>query len=260
MNKTDVLREKIAEADLVLVGIGEEFNEDFGKISEFPKLVKALETVDQAGNMTWLVPYLEKMYIDAKTEQKLMKAYEKLGELLKDKNFFVITTCIDGRIYKSDITPEKIVAPCGGYRKLQCSDKCCTQLWDAEEVMQEMKEAVEAEKDVTKLTQPTCECCGKPLVFNNIMAENYVEEGYFEQWEKYTKWLQLTLNKKLCIVELGAGMQLPGVMRWPFEKIAFYNKKASFFRINQTVFHLPEDVGEKGISIEGNAKEFLANL
>lgn len=260
MNKTEVLREKIAEADLVLVGIGEEFNEDFAKIGDYPSLVKALDIVDQNADMAWLIPYLEKLYIEAQEQEKVANAYEKLGLLLKDKNYFVITTGIDGRIYQAGIEPEKIVSPCGGYRKLQCSDKCCTQLWDADEMMQEIRETVDACGDVTKLSQPICECCGKPLVFNNIMAEKYVEEGYLEQWEKYTKWLQLTLNKKLCIVELGAGMQLPGVMRWPFEKIAFYNKKASFFRINQTVYQLPEDVGEKGISIEGNAKDFLNSL
>ncbi|MBE5877008.1 MAG: hypothetical protein E7290_09015 [Lachnospiraceae bacterium] len=260
MSKTESLKEKIADADLVLVGIGEEFNEDFAKIGEYPKLVKALDAVDKDEKLAWLVPYLEQMYLTQYHNQELAKAYEKLGTLLTDKNAFVITTCIDGRIDDAGLAPEKMVAPCGGYRKLQCSEKCCTQLWDTDELMKEIQDTVEAQEDLTKLTQPACEHCGKPLVFNNIMAENYVEEGYLEQWEKYTKWLQLTLNKKLCIIELGAGMHLPGIMRWPFEKIAFYNKKASFFRINQTVYQLPEDVGEKGISIEGNAVEFLRNL
>ena len=260
MDKTQLLKEKIAEADLVLVCVGEEFNENFAKIGDYPKLVRALEAIDQDEALTWMIPYLEQMYLAQYHNQELAEAYEKLGALLHDKNVFLITTCIDGRIGGTGITPEKIVSPCGGYRKLQCSDKCCTQLWDAEEVMKEIKETVAAEGNLNELAQPVCEHCGKPLVFNNIMAENYVEEGYLEQWEKYTKWLQLTLNKKLCIIELGAGMQLPGIMRWPFEKIAFYNQKASFFRINQTVYQLPEDVGEKGISIEGNAVEFLRGL
>ncbi len=260
MNKTEVLKEKIADADLVLVGIGEEFNENFAKIGSYPKLVKVLDAVDKDEKLAWLIPYLEQMYLAQYQNQELKEAYEKLGALVADKNSFMITTCIDGRINDTGHASEKIVAPCGGYRKLQCSEKCCTQLWDADELMKEIRDTVEAEGDYTKLIQPVCEHCGKPLVFNNIMAENYVEEGYLEQWEKYTKWLQMTLNKKLCIIELGAGMHLPGIMRWPFEKIAFYNKKASFFRINQTVYQLPEDVGEKGISIEGNAVSFLRSL
>lgn len=260
MSKTQILKEKIADADLVLIGIGEEFNEDFSKIGEYPKLVKALEQVEKNPQLSWLVPYLEQMYLAQHQNQELVEAYEKLGSLVQGKNCFMITTCIDGRISHTGADVEKMVAPCGSYKKLQCSAKCCTKLWDAEEVMKDIKTQLEEETNLEKLQQPVCEHCGKPLVFNNIMAENYVEEGYLEQWEKYTKWLQLTLNKKLCIIELGVGLNMPGIMRWPFEKIAFYNKKASFFRINQTVYQLPEDVGEKGISIEGNAKEFLRGL
>ncbi|MBQ7944692.1 MAG: hypothetical protein IJ326_11605 [Lachnospiraceae bacterium] len=260
MSKTEILKEKIADADLVLIGVGEEFNENFSKIGDYPKLVRALEVVEKNPQLSWLVPYLEQMYLAQYENQELLEAYEKLGALVQDKNYFLITTCIDGRIYHAGMNNEKMVSPCGGYRKLQCSAKCCTQLWDADEVMQDIQAWIEEERDLTALQQPVCEHCGKPLVFNNIMAENYVEEGYLEQWEKYTKWLQLTLNKKLCIIELGVGMNMPGIMRWPFEKIAFYNQKASFFRINQALYQLPEDVGEKGISIEGNAKEFLRNL
>ena len=89
------------------------------------------------------------------------------------------------------------------------------------------------------------------------MSENYVEEGYLPQWEKYTKWLQGTVNKKICILELGAGMQFPSIIRWPFEKVAFYNQKASFFRINEKLYQLTEEIGGKGISIERNAREYL---
>ncbi len=260
MSKTQILKEKIADADLVLIGVGEEFNEDFSKIGEYPKLVRALETVEKNPQLSWLVPYLEQMYLVQYENRDLKEAYEKLGALVQDKNSFLITTCIDARSCYTGMDAEKMVAPCGGYQKLQCSVKCCTELWNVEDVVKDIKAAIEEERELTDLQQPVCKHCGQPLVFNNIMAENYVEEGYLEQWEKYTKWLQLTLNKKLCIIELGVGLNMPGIMRWPFEKIAFYNKKASFFRINQTVYQLPEDVGEKGISIGGNAKEFLRNL
>ena len=84
-----------------------------------------------------------------------------------------------------------------------------------------------------------------------------MEEGYLPQWQKYTKWLTLTLNHRLCILELGVGMNLPNVIRWPFEKVAFYNQKASFFRINESLYQIAEDMGDKGIGIEENACDFL---
>ena len=52
-------------------------------------------------------------------------------------------------------------------------------------------------------------------------------------------------------------MNLPNIIRWPFEKVAFYNQKASFFRINEKLYQLTEEIGEKGISIERNARDYL---
>ncbi len=257
MDKTQVLKEKMADAELVLIGIGEEFNENFQKISQYPNVMKGLEEIDANAELAWAVPYLEKAYLEQEREAETVQAYKKLYELVKDKNYFIVTTCIDGYVEHAGFAPERIVEPCGGYSKLQCSAKCTTELWDSQEVFTEIQERLENAKALKGIKQPMCPHCGKPLVFNNIVNENYVEEGYLPQWEKYTKWLQGTVNKKLCILELGVGMHLPSVIRWPFEKVAFYNQKAGFFRINEKLYQLTEEIGDKGISIEGNARDYL---
>jgi hypothetical protein len=55
-------------------------------------------------------------------------------------------------------------------------------------------------------------------------------------------------------------MNLPDVIRWPFEKIAFYNKKSSFFRINESLYQMTKELADKGVSIEKNAIEFLNEI
>lgn len=77
-----------------------------------------------------------------------------------------------------------------------------------------------------------CPTCGAPLNFHTIANPDYLENGYLPQWEHYKKWLTATLNKKLCILELGVDFTFPQVIRFPFEKTAFYNKKAVFVRVN----------------------------
>lgn len=257
MDKTQVLKEKIADAELVLIGIGEEFNEDFGKISKYPHFMKGLGEIDLTKELAWLVPFLEKAYLEEEKEAETVQAYRNLYELVKDKNYFIVTTCIDGYIENAGFDLARVVEPCGNYDKLQCSEKCTNELWDSEIYVSKIKQKLEHLESLEGMEQPVCPHCGKPLAFNNIINENYVEEGYLPQWEKYTKWLQGTVNKKLCILELGVGMHLPNVIRWPFEKVAFYNQKASFFRINEKLYQLTEEIGEKGISIEGNARSYL---
>ena len=235
----------------------EEFNEDFHKINQYPHLMKVLEEIDFDESIAWAVPFLEKAYLEDEKEAETVQAYRNLHELVKDKNYFIVTTCIDGYIENAGFDLEKVVEPCGNYLKLQCSEKCTSELWDSESYIYEIKKKLEQSEALKGMERPVCPHCGKPLVFNNIVNENYVEEGYLSQWETYTKWLQGTVNKKLCILELGVGMNLPNIIRWPFEKVAFYNQKASFFRINEKLYQLTEEIGEKGISIEGNARDYL---
>lgn len=267
MDKTELekyynlLKEKIDGAKVVLVGIGEEFNEKFGDIVRFPEIVSALEKVELNPELEWTVPFLEKSYLDKYNAGEILEAYSKLYELLKDKNYFILSTCIDEKIHKAGFDKERIVEPCGGYSKLQCSEKCTSDLYSPDEYLDIISKEIMNFDEIKKIKKPVCPKCGKPLVFNNIICENkYVEEGYQQQWEKYTKWLQLTLNKELCILELGVGMNLPNVIRWPFEKIAFYNQKASFFRINSLVYQMAEELSDKGISIQKNAIEFLNQI
>ena len=94
---------------------------------------------------------------------------------------------------------------------------------------------------------------------NRIQNRKYSEEGYLKQWQLYMKWLQGSMNRKLCVLELGVGMKYPSVIRWPFEKVAFINQKAKFIRVHDFLYQLTEDLNEKGISVQMSPIEFLRN-
>lgn len=257
MTKAEQLVEKIKDAEYVLIGIGEEFNENFTQIGLHENLMKLLHIIDENDSLNWAVPFMEKAYIEEQKVNENLQAYQKLYELIKDKNYFIVTTCIDGAIEKAGFDEGKIVQPCGGYHFLQCSEKCSTELIKADNYVEIIKEQLEKEGTAQR---PMCPKCGKPLVFNNVLSEHYVEEGYLPQWEKYTKWLSATLNRKLCILELGVGMDFPSVIRFPFEKVAFFNQKASFYRVNETLYQLNEELADKGVSIHKNAQKFLLEI
>ncbi len=62
-----------------------------------------------------------------------------------------------------------------------------------------------------------------------------------EIWQEYMRWLSCTLNKKLVVVELGVGLNVPQVIRWPFEKTVMINNKATLIRVNSTLANvIPE--------------------
>ena len=232
------LKEYFKEADMVLVGIGEVFQDKFEEI----------KVVDEKNPSIW-EEYARKKYLDTCSSNEITEAYEKLEKVLEGKNYFIVTLCTDDKIYKTNIKPDRIVAPCGSYSLLQCEEVCTEDIY----LLELYKDTLE------KGLEPICPKCGKRLVMNHIGVKKYSEEGYLDKWNLYIKWLQGSLNKKICILELGVGMKYPTVIRWPFEKVAFINQKAKFTRVHEQLYQLTEDIKENGISIRENPVDFLRN-
>ena len=232
------LKELINESDMILIGIGEAFQDNFDNVE-----------VEDSKNVTIFEEYARKKYLDGQIEDSTIQAYNKLAELLHGKNYFIVTLCNDDKIFKSNLKKERIVAPCGTYSFMQCEDVCTKEYYPVGDY----------EKIIDSGIEPTCPRCGRKLIMNHIGCQKYSEEWYLGQWNLYTKWLQGTLNKNVCILELGVGMKYPSVIRWPFEKIAFINQKARFVRVHESLYHLTKEVKEKGISIPENPIELLRN-
>jgi len=192
--------DKIINADMILVGIGEEFENN----------------------------------------RYALEAYNKLATLLNGKNYFVVSLCMDDIIFDSDLDASKIVAPLGGRLKKQCPDACTHDLYENNETI--------------------CPNCGKELVYNNIEAPVYVEEGYLPQWQKQRLWLTGTLNKKLVVLELGVSLKFPQIVRWPFEKIVEINEKSEIIRVNEKLPQLSENVSKRGLSVKKSSVEWVLSL
>lgn len=102
-----------------------------------------------------------------------------------------------------------------------------------------------------------CPHCGAPLTGNTVEVETYIEEGYLPSWNNYTKWLTTTLNRKLVVLELGEGFKTPTVIRWPFEKTVFFNRKSYFYRVNETFSQISEEIKERAEGISENSVAWI---
>lgn len=191
---------KIDNSEMILVGIGEEFEEN----------------------------------------EKSLDAYNNLADKLQGKNFFIVSLCMDDVIYSSKLDASRIVSPLGGYSKKQCIDACTNDLYDVEKT--------------------TCPLCGKELIYNNILAENYVEEGYLPQWQKHKKWLTGTLNKRLLLIELGVSLRFPQIVRFPFERTTMLNEKSEMLRVNKLIPQINSEISSRATSIRQSAVEWLTLL
>lgn len=273
------IRAVIKDADMVLVGLGEEFD-DTGVNKKESCYVKCKNLLGES-SLRWLLPVCDNLVREKQVQNSIEEGLKNLLEILSDKNYFVVSTAMNPAVLRVLWKEGRIVSPCGGTEGKQCQDACAEGLQSLSvrdkknltEYMERLKElALEGEKQeitlegevlMAQMGQPdlgVCPACGKPLVLNNIFTESYDENGYLPQWQLYTKWLQGTLNRKLVILELGVGMMFPSVIRWPFEKVAFFNNKAQLFRVNEKLYQLSEDLKGKGTSIPKNSIDWLCSL
>ena len=232
------LKTIINDSEMVLVGIGESFQEKF----------EIFNKLDEK-NVSVVEEYKRKKYIDSIESDNTIDAYNMLAKLLEGKNYFVVTLCDDDKIFKSELRKDRIVAPCGSYHKLQCEDVCSNDIYSISDFTDQIENGEEV----------ICPKCGKKLIMNRIVGRKYSEEGYLDKWQLYMKWLQGSVNRKVCILELGVGMKYPSVIRWPFEKVAFINQKAQFIRVHDFLYQLTEDLKDKGISVQSDPIDFLRN-
>lgn len=220
--------ERIKEAEMILVGIGEEFS---------PQLPEA-----EKKN-----PFLRSRYYESiPSDHEVIQAYNRLRSLIGARPYFAVTLNTDDLIYRSDLEDDLIVAPCGSMAKMQCGE----HIVDAHEICGHVLDSNDESLAV-------CPACGKPLCFHTVESDGYMEQGYLPQWEKYKRWLSCTLNRRLCILELGAGFKYPQILRWPFEKATMYNNKAFLIRVGSSFPQLAEEIAQKGLSIAASPLELL---
>ncbi|MDE6387198.1 MAG: hypothetical protein K2L82_05230 [Lachnospiraceae bacterium] len=255
------LNDKIRDADLVLVGLGEELQYDWNALTQDQRYQEIEEEIGGREEYIWIVPFLQKMILKQLRQDKWRTAYKNLSNMIAGKNYFIVSLCMDDYVYDAGILENRIVTPCGGLRLMQCNRNCSHVL---NSIPQGSYDAVlryyNKELGLKDMQEPVCENCGDKLRFNQLGVNKYAEEGYLDCWNEYTKWLQGTVNKRLCILELGVGMEYPAIIRFPFEKIVFYNQKSFICRVHSTLYQLGEEIGDRGRGIKDNPVDFLCRL
>lgn len=259
MGNEEIL-EMLEQSDMVLVGLGEDFD-GTGFLRQDERYLSGRARIEENG-FHWLMPAWNEFCVEKSGNAALGAGFEKLADILRGRNHFVVSVSMDSRAESVG----RVVMPCGSSRMKQCAGGCGGTL------------SAVTEEDKGRLSRffeglyggcfpeeglslsGVCPECGGALVLNNIYAENYNEAGYLEQWKLYTKWLQGTLNHRLFVLELGVGMRFPSVIRWPFEKVAFFNQKAFFCRIHEKLYQLTKELAEKGCGISKNAIDWLGEL
>ncbi len=186
--------------------------------------------------------------------------YKGLLKLIKNKEYFVLTTNVDHCFQKAGIDKARLFYTQGDYGLWQCSVPCHRRTYDNEETVLKM---VEEQKDMRVPSElvPRCPKCGAPMAMNLRSDDTFVEDlGWNEAASRYVNFVQSHEGKKLLLLELGVGSNTPGIIKYPFWRLTAQNKNATYVCINFGEAECPKQIENRAILVNADIADVIEAL
>ena len=203
--------------------------------------------------------------------------YDELFLLLKDKDYFVITTNVDHQFQKAGFDKKRLFYTQGDYGLFQSVNPQIQKTYDNEEWVMKAMEAqgfVKDENGVFGIPEsreilmripaeliPKCPDDGSDMTTNLRADSSFVEdEGWYTAAEKYSEFLENHKNMHVLFLELGVGANTPVIIKYPFWYMVMENKKASYACINYQEAFCPNELEERSICLDGDIGDVLKEI
>ena len=203
--------------------------------------------------------------------------YHKLYNLVKDKDYFVLTTNVDHCFQRAGFDKHRLFYTQGDYGLFQCSRPCHQNTYNNEALIREMVEAQGYVIDVDgtlilpegaspKMTIPPdliphCPKCGEPMSMNLRADHTFVEdEGWHMASERYAEFLRRHQNMKVLFLEAAVGFNTPTIIKYSFWRMAHEWKDAVYVCLNYGEAYAPDEIKKRAICINGDIGEILYQL
>lgn len=290
LDELSMIKEKIKQADAIVIGAGAGFSTSAGFIYSGDRFEKYFGDFRQKYGFTDMYsggfyPYetLEEywgywcryIYINRYMDAP-KPVYQKLYDLVKEKDYFVLTTNVDHCFQKTGFNRQQLFYTQGDYGLFQCSKPCCKETYDNEEVIKNMvlsqgfqikdkellkPEGMEIKLTVPKAMIPHCPNCGKPMTMNLRADNTFVEDkGWHQAAQRYEQFLQQHKNVKIVFIELGVGYNTPGIIKYPFWRMTNTFPQATYVCLNQGEAYAPEEIIRKSICLNEDIGKVLGQL
>ena len=185
-----------------------------------------------------------------------LKLYCDIYNLVKDKEYFVITTNVDGQFEKAGFKKENIFASQGDYAYLQCEKACHNKLYYNEKLVEKWLLNTNDCKIPSNLVKK-CPVCNGNMDMNLRKDAYFVQdENWYLQNERYSEFLDKNKNNKVVLLEFGVGFNTPGIIRFPFEQMTLQNVNWTLVRFNKDTRSF-YDLDDRFIEINQDIKKFM---
>ncbi|MCH5296733.1 MAG: Sir2 silent information regulator family NAD-dependent deacetylase [Ruminococcus sp.] len=272
--KIALLKEKIDNADAVLIGAGaglstsagftysgerfeknfSDFREKYGFQDMYSGSFYPYKTPEEMWAF-WSRNILVNRYMDPPKD-----TYNKLFKLIKDKDYFVITTNVDHCFQKAGFDKKRLFYTQGDYGLFQCSKPCHDKTYKNEDMVISMIEQQEHMKIPTELI-PKCPVCGEDMTMNLRSDDKFVQDkGWYKAAERYDDFVRSHQNLNIVFLEIGVGYNTPSIIKYPFWQMTAQNPNATYVCINKGEAVCPKEIKQQAICIDGDIGEALDSI
>ena len=287
----DALRQKLAEADAILIGAGAGLSTSAGFAYSGERFRRYFG--DFAAQYHFADMYAGGFYPYGSLEEywaywsryiwinRYMDApkpvYNRLCDLVKDKDYFVLTTNVDHCFQKAGFDKARLFYTQGDYGLWQCSVPCHNETYDNEATVRKMVEAqgfafaengdlyvpdgIKLKMKVPSELIPYCPHCHKPMSMNLRADATFVEDaGWHAAARRYEAFLRQCRGKKVLYWELGVGMNTPGIIKYNFWQRVWQDRRAFYACVNLDEAYCPPELAARSACIKGDIGAVLEQL
>lgn len=204
--------------------------------------------------------FFAKMIYLNRFNKEPLKLYKSLFSLIKEKDYFVITTNVDGQFEKAGFEKERVFEIQGDYAYLQCENACHNKLYYNYDLVNKWLKSTTNCKIPSNLI-PKCPVCHGKMEMNLRKDANFVQdENWYKQEKRYEEFLDKAENEKLLLLEIGVGFNTPGIIRFPFEQMVYNNVDTYLLRINKDYAFVNEKIEDKTVLFNEDVNEIIEDL
>lgn len=274
LEKINILKLSIKEADAIVIGAGSGLSASSGlsysgkRFEEhFADFIAKYHFRDMYSATFYPFSSLEEywaymschIYMNRYAEPAL-KPYHKLLELMKEKDYFVITTNVDHQFQKAGFDKHRLFYTQGDYGLWQCSVPCHNQTYDNKDIVRQM---LKEQKDLRIPTDlvPHCPKCGKLMAMNLRCDHTFVQDDcWHAASNRYEDFIRKHGMLKILYLELGVGGNTPGIIKYPFWKMTAQNPDATYVCINLEDAVCPREIEKQSIFMNADIGKVIDAL
>ena len=203
--------------------------------------------------------------------------YNRLYELVKNRDYFILTTNVDHQFQKAGFDKHRLFYTQGDYGLWQCSVPCHNETYDNEATVRKMVAAqgfafakdgdlyvpdgIKLKMEVPSELIPYCPHCHKPMSMNLRADDTFVEDaGWHHAAERYKEFLQSHRKQKVLFLELAVGYNTPSIVKYSFWRMTHDWPNATYACLNYGEAYAPDEIKRKSICVNGDIGEILTSL